>query len=157
MVPDELLEAGRPHLRAAGYSRESPATPVYNCFAWAAGQTMAWWEPAAPDIIPHLGPTFWPAGVPNELALDSFVQAFSTLGYEECETADLEPGHEKVALYVDADGDPSHAARQLRSGVWTSKIGELEDIEHPTLRAVEGPAYGRVARILKRPLEVRAS
>ena len=64
--------------------------------------------------------------------------------------ADLEPGVEKVAIYADEHGEPQHAARQLPSGNWTSKIGSLEDIEHNTLRAVEGPMSGTVARILKR-------
>ena len=146
----EGLEAGRPQVRAEGYSIESPPSPVYNCFAWAAGSSLAWWEPADPIIVPHVGPTFWPAGAPSDLTLDSFVQAFATLGYVECASADLEPGVEKVALYIDVDGCPSHAARQLESGTWTSKVGELEDIEHPTLRALEGPVYGRVARVLKR-------
>jgi hypothetical protein len=37
------------------------------------------------------------------------------------------------------------------SGKWTSKIGELEDIEHDGLSALEGKAYGTLAQILKRP------
>lgn len=57
----------------------------------------------------------------------------------------------KVAIYVDDSGDPSHAARQTSSGKWTSKMGELEDIEHDGLSALEGKACGTVARIMKRP------
>ena len=41
----------------------------------------------------------------------------------------LEPGFEKVALYA-LGGVPKHAARQLSSGRWSSKLGDLEDVEH---------------------------
>ena len=46
-------------------------------------------------------------------------------------------------------GIPTHAARQLRSGRWTSKLGQAEDIEHE-LRALEGAIHGAVVLILKR-------
>ncbi len=49
------------------------------------------------------------------------------------------------------DGVPKHAARQLPNGRWTSKCGELEDIEH-ALEGVVGIWYGTVAHLLKRPL-----
>jgi hypothetical protein len=38
---------------------------------------------------------------------------------------------------------------------WTSKIGELEDIGHDGLSALEGEAYGNVAQIMKRPSRIR--
>jgi hypothetical protein len=68
-----------------------------------------------------------------------------------CGQADLEPGFEKIAPFADADGLPTHAARQLPGGRWTSKLGELEDIEHD-LNDVAGTAYGTVVQIMKRPL-----
>jgi len=52
------------------------------------------------------------------------------------------------------DGEPTHVARQLPSGRWTSKMGFLEDIEH-TVDALRGFYYGAVTQILKRA--VRAS
>jgi len=45
---------------------------------------------------------------------------------------------------------PTHAARQLENGRWTSKLGELEDIEHDLHHLASG-AYGAVVQILKRP------
>jgi hypothetical protein len=54
-------------------------------------------------------------------------------------------------LFADAAGIPTHAARQLTSGAWTSKLGNAADIEHE-LRALEGEIYGVVALILKRPM-----
>ena len=49
----------------------------------------------------------------------------------------LEPGFEKVALFVNASGVPTHAVRLLLIGLWTSKLGEWEDIEHE-LHALAG-------------------
>jgi hypothetical protein len=76
------------------------------------------------------------------------------MGYEECATDELEPGFEKVVIYMDEDGFPTHAARQLENGNWTSKLGGWEDIEHTSLSCLEGTdlAYGTVAVILRRPL-----
>ena len=50
---------------------------------------------------------------------------------------------QKIALFGKlnpADGStiPTHAALQLESGEWTSKMGPLEDINHTTADAVRG-------------------
>jgi hypothetical protein len=77
------------------------------------------------------------------------VEASRSLGYEPCVSPDLEMGVEKVALYV-TNGQPSHAARQLADGGWTSKCGGLEDIRH-TLEGLVGDRYGQVAMFLSCP------
>lgn len=84
--------------------------------------------------------------------IEAFIAAYSLFGYTPCETADWEPEYEKLALYVDLQGTPTHAARQLPSGKWTSKLGQLEDIEHGTLEGLTGGLYGEVGQILKRPI-----
>jgi hypothetical protein len=61
-----------------------------------------------------------------------------------------------IALFADKNDFPLHAARQLPSGRWTSKLGELEDIEHG-LRDLEGDAYGTVVLIMKRPIATLAA
>jgi hypothetical protein len=38
-----------PHLAVDGYVETSPATRRYNCIAWAAGHTEAWWCPRTRD------------------------------------------------------------------------------------------------------------
>ena len=53
----------------------------------------------------------------------------------------------KIAIFgmKESDGSvsPTHAARQLESGEWTSKLGkDFEDIPHTTLDALNGPVYG---------------
>ncbi len=56
---------------------------------------------------------------------------------------------EKLALFVHRD-KVVHVARQLPSGLWTSKLGQSFDIEHP-LAALEGDLYGSVALVFGRP------
>jgi hypothetical protein len=80
----------------------------------------------------------------------AFLAVFATLGFAVCDDEELESGFEKVAMFVDADDVPTHAARQLPTGRWTSKLGEWEDIEHE-LHALEGDLYGALAMLLKRP------
>ena len=58
--------------------------------------------------------------------------------HENCESGDLEVGFEKVAIYAQADGAPTHAARQLPDGTWTSKLGQEVDIGHTDLQGVSG-------------------
>jgi len=94
---------------------------------------------------------YWPPNVPRQVHVDAFVAAFSTLGYERCADSQIERGYEKVAIYADVDGVPKHAARQLPSGRWTSKLGPLEDINH-LLYGLIGREYGTVVVYMKRSL-----
>jgi hypothetical protein len=141
----ERLERLFPRLQGAAYRITSSARDTYNCIVWAAGDTNRWWWPG------DAAQTYWPVGIPRLETLMAFCDAFATLGYTTCEQADLEAGFEKIALFADADGIPTHAARQLSDGRWTSKLGILEDIEH-ALEDLTGAAYGSVVQILKRPL-----
>ena len=138
------IETLFPGLAATGYQETSPATPEYNCIAWAAATEEDWWWPDA------FGEYYWPSGVPRVETIEAFITAYSLLGYTPCETADLEHEYEKIALYIDPQGIPTHAARQLPSGKWTSKLGQMEDIEHNTLDGLNGSIYGKVGQILKR-------
>jgi hypothetical protein len=54
--------------------------------------------------------------VPRSATLDAFCSAFVTLGYSEDADDHVEPGFEKIALFADAAGVPTHAARQLPNG-----------------------------------------
>ncbi len=136
-----------PNLAVEGYQIESPPTKNYNCIAWAANQTDKWWWPGP-------GPPYydyWPPNIPRQVSNKCFIEAFQLMGYEPCEDPAYEAGYEKVALYVDASGEPTHMARQLPNGGWTSKLGESHDIRHETLHGLEGEAYGHITLILKRP------
>jgi hypothetical protein len=134
-----------PRLRGDAYQVTSPADAIYNCIAWAAGSVDIWWWPIGdPERV------YWPEGAPRVETVVAFRAAFATLGYVDCDHAESELGYEKIALFASAKGVPTHAARQLASGRWTSKIGQLEDIEH-FLQDLEGTAYGSVSLVMKRP------
>jgi hypothetical protein len=55
----------------------------------------------------------------------------------------------KVAIYA-SGGELTHAARQLPDGQWTSKLGDLEDIEHDTLEALKCEEYGKPVLIMRK-------
>jgi hypothetical protein len=135
------LKAMFPGLATTLFRVTSPPDRIYNCIAWAAGDTTDWWWPLES----------WPTGVARDQTLAAFTAAFATLGYQLCSGEELEDGSEKLALFADSAGLPTHAARQLPNGRWTSKLGESEDIEHE-LRALEGDIYGTVVLVLKRAL-----
>jgi hypothetical protein len=142
----EDLEGVFPHLVRSAYAITSPSTPEYNCIAWAAGDTERWWWPLTGSFA------YWPSNVPVQETLDAFIKAFGSIGFTACGNANIEHGYEKVALYVDENGKPTHAARQLSSGRWTSKLGKIQDIEHE-LDGLTGEVYGVVAQVLKRPID----
>jgi hypothetical protein len=134
-----------PKLHPGSFQITSPPDPIYNCIAWAAEDPNEWWWPLANPSEGH-----WPGGVPRERTLNAFRAAFATLGYTETLGEELEVGFQKIALFADASGIPTHAARQLMNGRWTSKLGQAEDIEHD-LHDLEGDIYGMVVVIMKRP------
>jgi hypothetical protein len=146
-------EAYFPNLTRGEYEVTSDEAADYNCIAHAAGKNDNWWWPAEP-------PAYWPDGHNRAETLEAFIKAYATIGftYDGDKNYELEAGIEKIAIYVDSDGVPTHAARQLADGGWTSKLGEWEDIQHKTLEAMEdsgglGLGYGKVAIILKRAAE----
>jgi hypothetical protein len=141
-----VIEALFPRLRGANYQMTSPADPRYNCLAWAAGSSTNWWWP---ELDVENG--YWPTGIAHEVSLSAFVAAFATLGYLSTENEFAEPGWERIALFAVAEGLPTHAARQLPNGRWTSKLGKLADIEHD-LHDLAGTEYGTVVQIMKQPL-----
>jgi hypothetical protein len=146
-----LLEATFPGLAKGNYSITSPRSKRYNCIAFAAGDTTNWWWPGPSSEL-----EYWPANVPSVETLDAFRDLFTSLGYVECQTEDVEAGLEKIAVYAGDNNDPRHSARQLPHGRWTSKLGLLEDIEHE-LRDLEGTEYGRVVLVMKRQVSAPAS
>ena len=141
-----LLEGLFPYLRGTSWRVTSPPTALYNCVAWAAGQDNIWWWPVFPPEVGY----FWPAAAPREETVTALILAFSTLGYQAAPDAGLVAGMVKIAVYARGD-EPTHAARQLPSGLWTSKLGRFADIEH-SLESLTGKEYGSVVQILQRPM-----
>jgi len=79
------------------------------------------------------------------LTIEAFIAAFNTRGFVVCLDGSLENGFEKIAIFADHNSEPTHAARQLPDGVWTSKFGDFEDVRHVDLACIEGPLYGQVS------------
>lgn len=148
------LEAQLENLRSSGYDQypASPPTPYppncYNCIAHAAGHTDAWWWPS-PNKFLYYWPPHLPRESPGAEMLENFIHAFEWKGFQRCQNGAPEAGVEKVALFL-KDNRPTHVARQLESGVWTSKCGKLQDIQHATLAAVEGRIHGQSVVYLHR-------
>jgi hypothetical protein len=136
------LERAFPRLAGSSYEVTSPADPSYNCIAWAAGDVLRWWWPASQS--------YWPRGLALRSTVDAFVKVFRQQGYESCVDASLENGWEKIALYAKEGGSPTHAARQLPDGTWTSKLGKDVDISHDNLDVLCGNQYGNLVVIMRR-------
>ncbi len=138
MTPDSDF----PRLTRANHRVTSPATVEYNCIAWAAEDTGNWWQPGMFWIPPD-----WPA---DDFGLGALETVFRSLAYADCgQDAGLEIGYQKVALYG-SGFMYTHAARQLLSGKWTSKLGKGQDIEHDTPEDVGGGVYGEVVQVMRR-------
>ena len=76
------------------------------------------------------------------------MQAFAMLGFAPCGDGTMQSGFDKIALYATWAG-PTHAARQLPNGLWTSKLGPDADIEH-TLEGLNTPMYGAAVGFFSR-------
>lgn len=143
-IYDPDLETWFPHLKRGDYKVTSPIDKKYNCIAWVAeNNTKFWW----PD---KMLTGYWPTDVPREETLKAFVQLYEKMGYKICSNHNFERGFEKIAIFINQTGIPTHAARQLPSGKWTSKLGEHKDIEH-SLEALIGQEYGWIGAVLKKP------
>ncbi len=131
------------------YQITSVETFRYNCLAWAVGDDSRWWESGVSDD-PSVK-YYWPAGVPEDDSLRTWMTIFALHGYVQCQDGDLEGGFLKVAIYGTGE-DALHVARQQVAGNWTSKLGPNVDIEHESWEELQGDYYGTVLLFMKRPI-----
>ena len=138
-----LLELAFPNLANESFAITSQPDKRYNCIAWAAGVMDQWWwrDPFFQK--------YWPESVAREETMSAFADVFRQLGYEPCTDGVFEAGFEKIAIY--GSSKPTHAARQLADGTWTSKLGQDCDISHDSTNGVSGVVYGDVALFMRRP------
>lgn len=143
------VEAFAPSI--AGYYRKtSDATLDYNCLAWAVENNQKWFDPQRFCLG-----YYWPNGVDREWNMTAILQILGLYGYTERSDNDhIEDGYIKIAVYADESGVPTHFARQLANGKWTSKAGELIDFEHENLTCLECDDYGTVERILRKKVTI---
>jgi hypothetical protein len=145
-VCPSVIAAHFPNIGQGNDRDTSPKDTRYNCIAHAASSQNRWWWPDS------MGQAYWPPSAPREETIGAFIISYGTLGYVQCPDGSLEQGYEKIVVYAKGPGntEPTHAARQLPSGKWTSKLGQVEDIEHDTPAVVEGPCYGQAVLYMKR-------
>ena len=124
----------------------SPATRQYNCIAWASGYNDKWEWPTIADALDD--DTFWPEGIENSVDIESFVKNFEAKGFTKTLDATFSESKSKIALFA-LNGECTHACRQIDDGVWTSKLGYFQDIQH-SLKSLEGRIYGRIYCIMER-------
>jgi hypothetical protein len=148
-MPEEYYSQHFPSL-GSGFRRSSEPD-YYNCIALVVGDTVRKWWPGEYD--PYWSDDYWPEGVPPENTISAFTSALSTADYYPCDNGDWEDGFEKAVLYM-KDGVVTHGAIQIKNGVWKSKLGSDEDIEH-ALDGICGPFYGTVAAFFRRVRENR--
>jgi hypothetical protein len=140
----QAIQAAVPGLLTGSHEITSIETDAYNCIAWALHDTKQWWWPTPKYAC------YWPPGVARDNSRETVIRVFELHGYHSCDGREREEGFEKVALYEHPDFGVEHVARQLRSGFWTSKIGEWEDIEHENASMLEGDEYGYLVCFMKR-------
>ncbi len=121
----------------------SPYTPEYNCIAWAFSDNTKWYWPDPSNIY------YWPDNVPREINIDAFIKLFQSIDYVVCDNNDLEDKYDKIVIFADNSNIPTHAARQLDNGYWTSKLGRDIDVQH-TIKSIEEGAYGMAKIFMKR-------
>jgi len=131
-----------PKITPSNYKHTSPATDDYNCIAWAYGRDSVWCWPDKYCVC------FWPISR-RECSIAAFVELFESIGYSRCTDHLLEKGFQKIALYI-KDEELKHAARQLPTGKWTSKLGQYIDIEHDSPEVLDGPDYGVASIFMKK-------
>lgn len=150
---EEDLKRRFPALGNTRFEVTSDDTPAYNCLAWVLGDQESWISPTLFDEDLGLYP--WPDGVPRENTPEAWMLALESYGFASCQDAAVEPGQDKVAVYWNEEAQAIHFARQLASGLWTSKLGRWEDVSHE-LAGLAGDRYGEVIGFMRRPAEARA-
>jgi hypothetical protein len=111
----------------------APATSAYNCIAWALGKEDSWIWPSAPGYA---------------VSMADFDALFAFYGYRRIGSLNYDkvPGYDKLVLYAKPNDfgvpEPTHSARQLPDGSWSSKLGKLPLIRHLHPDDIDGGSYG---------------
>lgn len=135
-----------PNSQSEPFLITSPETWRYNCIAWAFGDDQKWYWPT--EIPQH----YWPPNIRRELDMQSFIELYQLVKYKVCVDGSVEVGFEKIAIFAHLNGEPSHAARQLPNGNWTSKMGPWHDVEHTLNSMNNSVGYGNAIVFMSRPI-----
>lgn len=139
----ELLGKAFPKLSSEDIEFVGEPTNRYNCIAYAAGDTTKPWI--------HYEEHYWPPHATRSDNIQSLVEVFAGLGFEQCQDSSVEDNYEKVALY-EQQGEWQHAAIQTPNGRWRSKMGIGPVIEHRSPESLSGGMYGDATVYMRRAL-----
>lgn len=145
---DALFKTAFPRLVDVASKKTSERDERYNCIAWAFEDNQRFWWPSPKRA-------FWPVPCDGQTVKQAFDAWLSIDNWTPSDNAELEPRFKKIALYEKANV-PTHAARLLPSGRWTSKLGPDIDLVHE-LNELEGPEYGVLVQVYKKATVTESS
>lgn len=133
-LPPILFANDYPHLKD-NYIQTSDETIEYNCISFVLDDYeniySSWGEEG-----------LWIDGLERTHTPGNYAEFFRIKGgFEICLNSDLEESIEKIAIFGE-ENEFLHVAIQIQDGKWKSKMGEFEDIQHNTLKAVSGKRCG---------------
>lgn len=137
------IDSDFPNSTSDNFIKSSEPTILYNCIAWAVGESHRWWQPARFR--------FWPSGALYNTSKEALIDAYEKIGFEKCDNGKGEDGFLKVALYTKDNINYEHAARLEQDGKWKSKLGVDIDIDH-SLEALENGLYGNIYQFMKKKI-----
>ena len=138
------VERDFPMLRRFGY-RLSDEDFNNNCLGFALGDAKNWWEP------PSGSGRYWPPGFPDDCKVETVEAIIRLHGFTVEIRIDAQPATDAIAIY--AEGSEWTHFACFREGEWKSKLGQGNDVEGILLNHLEVADYGRVVKILCRPIQ----
>lgn len=91
------LNLSFPNLRNEGFTVIEPPSDRYNCVAYTAGDTSRWWD--------HTPRRYWPPHASRSGRIESLIEVFVVLGYEQCKDESLEDATKRLpSMTITAPG-----------------------------------------------------
>jgi hypothetical protein len=140
MSPNQIKRKWPSLIVNNNFNFTSEKTWDYNCVAWATRDNSDWIQfeyDHNGDLIP-------------DSTLELYIDFFKNKGFEICNDSSLESGFEKICIYADSNNKFTHVALQLSNGIWASKMGNYEDIEHTNTDCLIGDFYGQPKIFMKK-------
>ena len=138
------VERDFPMVRGVDY-RLSDEDFNNNCLGFALGDVKNWWEP------PSGSGQYWPAGFPDDYRVETVEKIIRLHGFTVEISLDAQPTTDAIAIY--AEGSEWTHFACFREGEWKSKLGQGNDVERILLNHFEVGDYGKVVKILCRPIQ----
>lgn len=144
----EMVVDHFPNMDINNVAIDDEDTPEYNCIGYAIGDTNKPWWPRGGEG----GFYYWPETEKDaeKYSVSTFDHLLMTTGHGSITDSEKpEEGYVKLALFTEGD-KPTHLARQLADGEWSSKVGAGPLIRHGfDIHEMDNGVYGNVAKIYK--------